>query len=307
MLFDGWSVTAKPGYALNNPWKGHPFNSANNINGIDGDANRDGLGAEAHTLVNPGVTALQDAYVRRVIDAVSDLDNVLFEINNEGEASSKAWQYHMIQVIRDYEASRSKRHPVGITAMWPGGTDADLYSSSADWISPMGNPDSPPTANGSKVIIFDTDHLCGICGNVAWVWRSFTRGLNPILMDGYDGAAIGLGARDYNVANPVWEPIRKNLGYARGFATRMNLAAALPRADLASSGYCLAVVGSEYLVFLPYGGNVNVNLMGVNGPRTVEWLNPATGQSVVGATVNGGGNVTIKAPFSGAAVAYIRP
>jgi uncharacterized protein YjdB len=305
MLFDGWSITTKPGSSANNPWKGHPFNSANNVNGINGDANGDGLGVEVQTLANPAITALQDAYVRRMIDAVNDLDNVLFEISNEGDATSKAWQYHMIQLIRDYEATRGKRHPVGITAMWPGGIDTDLYSSGADWISPTGNIDNPSSANGSKVVIGDTDHFCGICGNVAWVWRSFTRGQNPILMDGYDGAAIGVGASDYTAGNPVWEAIRKNLGYARGYAARINLAAAFPRGDLASTGYCLAVVGSEYLVFLPSGGSASVNLTSVSGTRTVEWLNPTSGQTIVGATVSGGGSRTITAPFSGAAVAYI--
>ncbi|HJQ10480.1 MAG TPA: putative collagen-binding domain-containing protein, partial [Gemmatimonadaceae bacterium] len=250
---------------------------------------------------------IQDAYVRRVIDAVGDLDNVLYEIDNEGDATSKAWQYHMIQLIRDYEATRPKQHPIGITAMWPSGSDTDLFNSGADWVSPTGNLDNPAAASGSKVVLADTDHLCGICGNVAWVWRSLTRGQNPILMDGYDGAAIGLGASDYSASNPVWEAIRKNMGYARSYANRMNLAAAIPRGDLASSGYCLAVVGSEYLVLLPTGGSVGVNLTGVTGARTVEWFNPASGQTIVGASVNGGRYVTITAPFSGTAVAYIHP
>jgi uncharacterized protein YjdB len=307
MLFDGWSVTTKPGSSANNPWKGHPFNSGNNINGINGDTNGDGLGPEIQTLGNPAVTAIQDAYVRKMIDAVNDLDNVLFEIDNEGDATSKAWQYHMIQLIRDYEATKPKQHPVGMTAMWPGGSDTDLYSSAADWISPTGNLDNPVSTNGSKVVVGDTDHLCGICGNVAWVWRSLTRGQNPLLMDGYDGAGIGVGAQDYNASNPVWEAIRKNLGYARSYTNRLNMAAAVPRGDLASSGYALAVVGTEYLVFLPSGGSVSVNLSGVAGGRTVEWFNPATGQTVIGATINGGGWVTISAPFSGSAVAYIHP
>ena len=307
MLFDGWSVTTKPGSIDNNPWKGHPFNSANNINGINGDANGDGLGTEVQTLANASITAIQDAYVRKIIDAVNDLDNVLFEIDNEGDVTSKAWQYHMIQLIRDYEATKAKQHPIGITAMWPGGSDSDLYSSAADWISPTGNPDNPVSTNGSKVVIGDTDHLCGICGNVAWVWRSLTRGQNPILMDGYDGAAIGVGASDYNVSNPVWEAIRKNLGWARSYASRINMAAAVPRGDLASTGYALAVVGTEYLVFQPSGGSVSVNLAGVAGARTVEWFNTSNGQTVIGASVNGGGWVTISAPFSGASVAYIHP
>ena len=307
MLFDGWSVTTKPGSSANNPWLGHPFNVANNVNGINPDANGDGLGIEVQTLANASITALQDAYVRKVIDAVNDLDNVLYEIDNEGDATSKAWQYHMIQLIRDYEATKPNRHPVGITAMWPNGSDADLYSSGADWVAPTGSIDNPAVANGSKVVIGDTDHLCGICGNVGWVWKSFTRGQNPILMDGYDGAAIGVGASDYVASNPVWEDIRKNLGYARSYSTRMNMAAAVPRGDLASTGYCLAVVGTEYLVFLPYGGSVSLNLAGAVGARNVEWLNPANGQTVAGTTVTGGATVTLRAPFSGAAIAYVRP
>ena len=307
MLFDGWSVATKPGFTLSNPWEGHPFNAANNINGVDGDTNHDGLGLESQTLGNSAVTALQDAYVRKMIDAVNDLDNVLFEIDNEGDPSSKSWQYHMIQLIHSYEATKPKQHPIGMTPIWPNGVDADLFASAAEWISPTGNPNSPISASGSKVMINDTDHLCGVCGNVAWVWESFTRGQNPILMDGYDGAAIGLGAAGYNKNDPIWEAIRKNMGYARNYAIRINLAAARPRGDLASSGYCLAVVGSEYLVFLPSGGSVIVNLAGVTGARTVEWFNSANGQTVVGGSVAGGNSVRITAPFTGTAVAYIHP
>lgn len=88
---------------------------------------------------------------------------------------------------------------------------------------------------------------------------------------------------------------------------RMNLAAAVPRGDLASSGYCLAVVGSEYLVLLPSGGSVRVNLAGVSGSRTVEWFNPANGQTTTRSPVTGGTTVTLTAPFSGTAVVYIHP
>jgi hypothetical protein len=67
MLFDGWSVELK-GEKVGNPWRGHPFNRENNINGIDADLNGDGEGKEAHTLMNPKVTALQKAYVRKVVE-----------------------------------------------------------------------------------------------------------------------------------------------------------------------------------------------------------------------------------------------
>ncbi|HMI49493.1 MAG TPA: putative collagen-binding domain-containing protein, partial [Gemmatimonadaceae bacterium] len=169
-----------------------------------------------------------------------------------------------------------------------------------------GDANNPVVADGSKVSLWDTDHLCGICGDAAWPWRSLTRGHNPLFMDGYDGSA-GVGDPKYDPSDPKWEAIRTNMGYARSYALRMDLARSRPRGDLASSGYCLAVVGSEYLVFLPNGGSVNVNLTGVSGSRTVEWFNPANGQTTAGSAVNGGSTVTINAPFSGMAVAYIHP
>ena len=64
------------------------------------------------------------------------------------------------------------------------------------------------------------------------------------------------------------------------------------------------MVGSEYLIFTP-AGSVTVNLTGVSGQRTVEWYNPANGQTVDGGTVNGGGSVTLTIPWTGMAVLYI--
>jgi hypothetical protein len=306
MLFDGWSVSTKGSFTLDNPWRGHPFNAANNINGIDGDPNRDGLGLESHTLAVPELTALQDAYVKKVIDTVNDLDNVLYEISNESDPTARDWQYHMIQLARSHEAGKPKQHPIGMTVAWPGGSNADLFASPADWIAPNGALDDPPAGDGSKVIIADTDHLCGICGAVPWVWKAFTRGLNPILMDGYDGAAIGLGAAGYHAGNPVWEAIRRNLGYARAYAQRMDLSAAIPRADLASSRYCLAKPGSEYLVFVPGGGPVSIDVRAAVRTLTVEWFNPGTGRSTGGGTVPGGGMRSLAPPFGGDAVVFLR-
>jgi hypothetical protein len=309
MLFNGWSVGTKGGSTAGNPWLAHPFNAANNINGINGDTNADGRGEETQTLSIPAVTASQEAYVRAVIDAVNDLDNVIYEISNESDQSADAWQYHMIDLIRSYEATKPKQHPIGMTVPYPTvpqGTNDDVLNSTADWVSMNGDINDLPKATGSKVSMSDTDHLCGICGDASWPWRSLTRGHNTLLMDGYDGSA-GVGDPNYDPADPIWEQIRTNMGYARSYALRIDLAHAIPRNDLASSGYCLAVVGSEYLVFLPDGGSVNVNLAGVSGSRPVEWFNPTTGVTTAGTPVTGGGTVTLTAPFGGMAVVYIHP
>src|SRR5262249_9112153 len=154
------------------------FNSHNNVQGIDGDLNGDGKGTETHTLAIPEVTAIQEAYVRQVIDTVNDLDNVLYEIANESGLYSTKWQYHMIRFVKTCESKKAKHHQVGMTSDGYGGEDdtARLFESPADWISPSPDRDdyrgNPPAA-GTKIILSDTDHLWGVGGDRVWVWKSF--------------------------------------------------------------------------------------------------------------------------------------
>ncbi len=307
MLFDGWSIESK--MPNHDPWRGHPFNGSNNINGVNGDINGNGQGEDTHTLANPAVTALQEAYVRKVIDTVNDLDNVLYEISNESHGNATEWQYHMIDFIRQYEATKPKQHPIGMTVEYPGGNNDELFASAADWISLNGDINNPPVADGSKVILADTDHLCGICGNYQWVWKSFTRGENPLFMDPYDPSFTGRGAPPgYDPNNPNDVSLRLNMGYTHSYAERMNLAEMIPRGDLCSTQYCLANAvssGAEYLVYLPQGGTIQVNLSAASGELLVEWLNPATGAVQAGPPVMGGAARSFTPPFSGDAVLYV--
>ncbi len=313
MLFQGFSIEQKGtdgvDPAKGNPWDGHPFNRANNINGIDGDPNDNGEGEETHTLAVPEVTRLQEAYVGKVVDAVNDLDNVLYEISNESHGGSAEWQYHLIDLIHEYERTKPRQHPVGMTFQWGGdnsGTNANLFGSPAEWISPNSSApggcnyrDDPPPADGSKVMITDTDHLWGIGGNATWVWKSLLRGLNPIFMDPY------LDARTGHTLDPQWAPIRKSMGYARGVAERLHLAAMVPHGELASTEYCLADPGTEYLVYLPDGGEVTVDLSGAAGAFGVEWMRASTGIWSPGGDIRGGGKRDLTAPFGGDAVLHV--
>ena len=164
-----------------------------------------------------------------MIDTVNDLDNVLYEIANESDSPQREWQYHLIRFIKKYEATKPKQHPGGHDSIGyrrqPGRLDR-LLNSPADWISP--NPDrfdyknDPPAADGTKVILPDTDHLWGVGGNVPWVWKSFTRGLNPIFMDPYKRGVLDRGA------DAQWEPVRNAMGVARRLAGRIDLAAMTP-------------------------------------------------------------------------------
>jgi uncharacterized protein DUF6298 len=157
MLFGGY-------YECHGGWLGNPFHARNNINGIDGDPDGDDHGFESHTLALPNITELQQAYVRKVIDTINDLDNCLYEISNEGNESSYQWQCRLIDFIHEYEGKKPKQHAVGMTALWSESAarcNKLLAESPADWISPLtdakGIRDIFP-ADGKKVSLLDSDH-----------------------------------------------------------------------------------------------------------------------------------------------------
>ena len=295
MLFGGmWGTEHKA------TWQGHPFNAANNINGIDGDADQDGLGNEIYSLRLPAVLEVQKATATKVVETLNDLDNVLYEVANEVREYSTAWQYAIIRHVRSVEARLPKRHPVGMTG-YDSIPHQALLDSPADWISPSNSggdyKNNPPPADGKKVIIVDTDHLWGEGGHPDWVWKSFTRGLNPIWME-----RIRLGPSDL----PQADAIRRALGQTRRLAERLNLAAMSPQPQLASSGYCLAQTGQEYAVYLPQGGQVTVDVSAARGRLQAQWIHPVEDKSVPAQPVEGGAKATFTAPFAGPAVLWLR-
>ena len=96
------------------------------------------------------------------------------------------------------------------------------------------------------------------------------------------------------------------MGLTRRCAERVELARSTPRPELASTGYCLANPGKEYLVYLPDGGEVKVDLSGVQGEFVIEWMHPITGEVASGGGLEGGTRQSLRAPFGGDAVLYLR-
>lgn len=155
MLFDGFGLhlSQAPDHV-----EGHPFHAANNINGIALTSIND----EQVLPLDLRVQALQEAYLRKVVDTVADLPNVLYEVANESSGGghvdrtfaevlgladvpswgdSTAWQYGVIAFVKQYEQQRGyDRHPIGMTMQFPvpdqSKVNEVLFKSPADWISP---------------------------------------------------------------------------------------------------------------------------------------------------------------------------
>jgi hypothetical protein len=295
MLFDGWDVAN----AYNPSSGGFPYGSGNNVNGVASD------GPEFQQLTDSAVTQVQEAYVRKVIDTVNDLDNVLYEIANESGQYGVAWQYHMIDFVKQVESGKPKRHPVGMTSTYPG-ADADLYASDADWIS----PNTPLLAgDGRKVILNDTDHSYswtslkadGLAAQRAWAWKTLAIGAQALFMDPYLEVWAGRNSPSGGQPDPYWNTLRDALGRTRAYADRLNLERAVPSGGLSSTGYCLADPGSQYLVYQPSSGEFTLTV--VAGTYAYEWFNPSTGAVAATGTVSVGSETrSFAPPFSGDAV-----
>lgn len=306
MLFQGFSVEQKGTTGVDrkkgNAWGGHPYNAANNINGIDGDLNGDGEGQETHTLKDPDVTRLQEVYVTKVIDTLNDLDHVLWEISNESHTGSIDWHNHMIRFIREYERRKRTQHPIGMTSS-PIANPA-LFAGAADWISPNGRDylNDPPDTAGQKVIIVDNDHIRPWDSDPAWVWKNLMRGNHFLLMDHYMDFRMGSPERP----DPKHDPTRRAMGRARELAEQVDLASLTPHASLSSTRYCLARPGQEYLAYQPAKGEpFTLNL--TPGTYAVEWIDCATNAHRAMPDVQAKPERTgFAAPFRHAAVLHLK-
>ena len=123
MLFDGWALHLSP---PPDHIEGHPFHAANNINGISASSIDD-----LQVLpLDPRVEAIQEAYIRKVVDTLHDLPNVLWEVANESSGDgavtqefadflgmseppswgdSTEWQYWVIDTVKRHEADARLR------------------------------------------------------------------------------------------------------------------------------------------------------------------------------------------------------
>jgi hypothetical protein len=304
------------------PEDGYPFTGSNNVNEID-----DGGGISSVTMNAPNaITAFQDAYVKKMIDTLNDLPNVLWIVSEEAPAHSVWWNKHIIALVRSYEATRPFQHPIGY-AVRIDGNDTSITDSDADWIAPAARI-SPTSSCGTghprcKVNVNDSDHsYFGMWNESArlnrnFFWINFTQGSQTLFMDPYlvyyprerrnlpqPPIINGIGSG----ADPRWENVRSTMGYIRDYAERMNLAAMTPHPELSSTGHVLAsttAAGPEFLVYAPSGGKFAVNLLTHKRRFVVEWMNPATGVRTSGGEINGDRKITFTPPFEGDAALYL--
>jgi hypothetical protein len=310
---------------------GYPFSGPNNVNGVDdgysGGSVESGFAAVTMTAPN-AITGFQDAYVKKTIDLLNDLPNVLWIVSEEAPHRSTWWNDHMISLVRAYEKEKRYQHPIGYGAL-DSSRDSILYSSDADWVAPavrISRPGAPGTGRSArKVTINDSDHsYFGMWNDSAQVnrnyaWENFLNGHQVLFMDPYLvdyprqkrnlclAPINGIGSEP----DARWENFRKNLGYILRYARKLELAQVTARGSLCSTGFCLAQppsVGAAYLAYAPSGGSFTVDLSALPSSRmlAVEWFNPASGETIrKGSVAAGSAAQSFRPPFHRDAVLYL--
>lgn len=320
MLFNGWSLQHGE---RRNPFDASPWKAGNNVNGINGDPRGTGKGSDVQTLRAPAITAIQEAYIRRMVDTLGDLPHILFEVSNESANTDDAWawQNHVVSVVKRHQALRGRRHPVGLTASagWLGDRDrinARLAASDADWTSPDGQhyKTDPPAATGAKVSIVDSDHIWGTGGqSVDWVWQTFTRGHNVLSMDWLKTPNIAGRSAQQDITPEqaaAEDAAREGIRQTRMVAEMVDLRGVRSRGDLSSTGFALAdPADGDFVVYAPVGGGFALDLSGAAGKRlAVRWVDVAVGTVAEGGTVEGGNAAQgFAAPAGRPAALVLRP
>ena len=299
VLIDGWI------FRIPALWKFHAYNRANNVNGVDGDPKDTGMSTDPErgscSLGNTRVLEVEKAYLRRLLDAVNDFDNLLFEVSNENYYNLE-WELSIAKFVHEYEKGKPRQHLVmpldlpdhdygGVTY----GAEAknDHTKSWKTWDLAQLH-DRLLAARGLKQpLIYDTD---GIESNDNPVqrkgfWTAFVSGGHVDYTDYSFQPEIGGDERGRRRAE-----LRRQLGYLASFTRQIHFWEMHP-ADLVRSGdaYALASRG-EAVVYLPGGGSVDVNLGEMAGSLSAKWYNPRNGLFSPPSAFTGGKIRSFQAP-----------
>jgi hypothetical protein len=307
-------------------WDYHPFNPQNNINNIPDLDTMDasyssstGWSESFYNVNNSVLMTLQDTYVQKLLNETSQYGNVIYEMANEygGEGSTQfpghfAWPQHWIDFFSDYEAAS------GVQLLLTNMPFGEYYDQAEYFVA-------------SGIVCIDAYRQFPAPGNVQGVndflGAHYSKG-KPIFggLIGYDssvgadvsynrkrfwtlfvsgGAGSGLkGAGTAGEDTTMEEMLSDIHDFIEACVQFWNM---LPNDNLVTSGiaYCLANIGREYVIYLPEGGSVTVDLSDATGTLTVEWYNPRNGTYYDDGTITGGGSESFTPPFSGDAVLHI--
>lgn len=266
-------------------YKYHPFNPANNINGV-GLPSADAV-PEFYSLSNATLKTLQEQYVSQMISQTSGYPNVIYEICNEYTGPTD-WENYWIGFVRGKCSNIIAVNRLGSapSTYW---TDSRINMVNFHWgctdtASTTNNMRSNVTAHSKAVNYDETPEIAGISYTTYrnMVWGCFVGGGHFHLENGENSGAANdavLYLRGFIDSNAIqfWNMTPNN-----GLVTKTP----------GGSAYTLAKAGSQYVVYISGSGSGSMTVSLASGyTYAATAYNPSTGAytnlSVSGNTVSG--------------------
>jgi len=299
MLFDSEDFRGDPPTDAYSFVKGTPFWGPNNNNGIDiADPSDTGGWTGFFGSPTQAVIDIQRAYVAKVIDTLNDLPNYYYELSNETYAPT--WKASLATYIRNYQSGKALQHMImdsaggrSVNHTWVDETPAqtmsqDLFAGGYGWRnepSVGGNYRTDPpliTDYATKPGIADTDHIEAYLypQSRTTSWRNGCRGHHYTMYETRNPDTVSQDWQEF--FNPSLYPDQDSARHSAGkFAQYMNtrfsnLVNVYPDNTLASTGYCVAESGKEYLIFCPTTANLTVYSLVNSATYEYEFYNTST-------------------------------
>lgn len=280
-------------------WKLHAFQRDNNVNGVDGDPRRTGVGTDGArgfcSLGNPRAMEFQKALVRKIVETTNGFGNVRYEIANENYYSAE-WELALCDFIHEIEKSMPRRHLVMRR-------DLPLHSDVVQrWEPALVRRGMLARRGLRQPLIFDTDWT--INGNDdevrAAMWTALVSGGHFAYMD---------DSLEYRLGKPLKDgraQLHRQIDHAAAFMKRIRPWEMTPddRLVTAGDGYAMASK-TQLAAYLPHGGAVTLNLSGMHGPLRAAWFDPRTGMSMSFGTFDATGSMEFRSPSQGEAEDWV--
>jgi hypothetical protein len=265
-------------------WAKNPFNPDNHINNIPGLPRGSGSGEAAfYDPDNSHLMPYLDALITRLLDETAQrYGHIIYEIGNEYNMDSAtpkevAWQKHWIDLFQEYE----RQHDVSL--LLTNDTRAELIAAGADSF-PVINDHGLPLPHGNNVTWED------IWRRVSGDYARFERPIinsrprsdpdrkkyNDIVTEEkgreifWAYLASGGHVIGFRTTEASWKDGLAAERIVQGIHTFLDtteFAKLVPHRELVDQGLCLANPGYEYVVYLPDGGDVRVDLSAIEGEK----------------------------------------
>jgi hypothetical protein len=286
-------------------WKLSPLNAKNNVQGVGNVAFNEVL-----TLKEAALTAVQEAFVRKIVTELKDFDNLYYEVCNEPYIRNEAsleWQWRMTDVIVDAESKFPARHLISWNIANHKGEVKDPHPAVSIFNFHYARPPVAVDTNYGLNKVIGMNET-GFDGTTDATYR--TQGWDFLFAGGalYNNLdySFAVGHEDGSFGVPGSDPgwgsgkLRSQLGILRTLMESMPLTRMAPAPSFVEAGVpegasarALAAPGDTYAVYLHHGkvlsgyqpsyavgtrkqsAKLRVNLPAKK--YVVEWWNPREG------------------------------